>query len=199
MNHEVSPQLYNKLCLSAHIKNNQVQVKTEKLKQVLYPNGKVQFEIAKEKNELFIMYYDSTGVLTEKGQVDSTGKYNGSVTWFYSSGKVMRTGFYKNIFPYGNWREYYENGTLMSEYSYENGAKNGEQVYYHSNGKTWTKRVYKGDKLQAVDFILSIKGDTLDIGTFANGDGILNVYDEVGNLLQKVHYKKGLINFQEKM
>lgn len=167
---------------------------TQKGEKIFYKNGKVKFEIKNQVIEndsgAWLIYYDSLGQVKEEGVV-KRGKYFGAVRWYFPDGKIRVKGAYKNIIPYGNWLEYYSNGNLLASYQYKNGLKEGEEVYYHSSRKIWTKRTYEKGKLHNVQLVKDKNGVTLNVGTFKNGNGILNVYNEDGELIKKVSYLNG--------
>lgn len=199
LNHDIAPQFLNKACLSQKAKNKDLKLKTEYLKQIKYPNGKVEFEIVKENKQLFLNQYDTLGNIKERGAVNASGKYDGKVLWYYPNGQLQREGFYRDIFPYGEWKEYYENGNLLATYAFDKGSKAGKEEYFHENGTAWVSREYKNGKLFHVDFIRNNSGENLEIGDFKEGSGILNVYDEEGNITSKAHYDKGTLKFLEKL
>ncbi|MBI2968843.1 MAG: tetratricopeptide repeat protein [Bacteroidetes bacterium] len=171
-------------------------------RKILYPDGRVKLEFSDELIEnpdsiwRFVIikklkHYDSKGNLIEEGVVDSTGKFDGAINWFYPDGKLSIAGFYKDTLPYGHWKEYYRDGTLMAEYSYANGKRNGVYTFYHPNGAVWTKRLYNNGKLWEVISNFTRDGVPLDPGILKNGTGTVKVYDEKGKLVSVLVYRDG--------
>ncbi len=141
---------------------------------------------------LHLFKYDSIGNLSEKGQIEN-GKYNGRILWYYPSGKLLRKGFYFDSFPFGKWKEYYENGSLKAQYEYASGVIDGNYKYFYKNGSLWTEKHYERGALLNVKQLLSKNGQVLEIGTFKNGNGELNLYDEEGRKTDIAVYENGYL------
>lgn len=54
-------------------------------------------------------------------------------------------GTYKNDQRDGQWKAWYEDGTLWSEGDYKDGKRNGLGIAYHENGKKYIEGMYKDD------------------------------------------------------
>ncbi|RPD96587.1 toxin-antitoxin system YwqK family antitoxin [Aureibaculum marinum] len=61
--------------------------------------------------------------------------FHGKVTWFHPNGKVMQTVHYIENIPHGLRKNYFEKGSLKSEYTYVNGKINGDYVAYYENAQ----------------------------------------------------------------
>ncbi len=163
--------------------------------KISYPNGKVKFEVINQTIEndsgLWLVHYDSTGNKLEEGMI-KRGKYFGQVRWYHPNGKLKIKGYYKNILPVGDWEEFYDTGEKLASYKFSKGLKEGEEFYFFKNGITWTKRIYENGKIFNVIEINNAGGSPLEIGTFSNGNGNLNIYNEKGNLTAVLSYKNGV-------
>ena len=60
-------------------------------------------------------------------EINSTNPFNGKVI-----GKAE--SFFKNGLTDGNWKEFSDNGTILSESNYDEGIINGEFLNFFSNG-----------------------------------------------------------------
>jgi len=160
-----------------------------------YKNGQVKLQVMEildqGKAVKMLMNFDEQGHLTEEGVVENL-KYNGAINWFDEAGKIKISGFYKDTIPYGNWKEYYPDGTLQSEYSYVNGKKNGSLKYFHSNGKLWTERIYKDGKPWEAVSNFDAAGKPKEKGSLKNGNGTIKMYDEQGTFMAEITYLNGV-------
>jgi len=87
--------------------------------------------------------------------------------------------------------EYYENNIVKCITNYNNGKKNGNFIVYHTNGKVFFNATYLNGKLIKINRLCDDKGNNLEVGTFKDGNGIQNIYDNDGNLIEYYHYKNG--------
>lgn len=163
-------------------------------KKVMHPNGKKHLEIINDTllgdSAQFLITYDTSGNIIEKGAIRN-GKYNGRVWWLYPNGAVKIKGYFLDIIPYGNWEEFYPNGNLMAKYSYLGGVKDGIYEYYYPSGKIWTKKNYEHGKLMDVLVLKSEGGKNLDVGSFYQGNGELNIYNIEGDFIEQATYVNG--------
>ncbi len=64
---------------------------------------------------------------------------------FYENKVKKMAGTYKNDQRDGQWKAWYEDGTLWSEGDYKDGKRNGLGIAYHENGKKYIEGMYKDD------------------------------------------------------
>jgi antitoxin component YwqK of YwqJK toxin-antitoxin module len=77
------------------------------------------------------------------------------------------------------------------------GILEGIQKYYHKNGKIFAEYEYVYGLLFNVKTLKTKKGKNLEIGTFKDGWGVLNVYDKKGKLIKKSKYMTSMLNGTE--
>jgi antitoxin component YwqK of YwqJK toxin-antitoxin module len=77
------------------------------------------------------------------------------------------------------------------------GRLDGIQKYYHKNGKIFAEYEYVYGLLFNVKTLKTKKGKNLEVGTFKDGWGVLNVYDKKGNLIKKSKYMTCMLNGTE--
>jgi antitoxin component YwqK of YwqJK toxin-antitoxin module len=64
---------------------------------------------------------------------------------FYKNKQKKMEGTYKDLQRDGQWKAWYENGTIWSEGEYKNGKRNGMGIAYHENGKKYIEGMYRDD------------------------------------------------------
>lgn len=140
------------------------------------------------KTEPWKVFYFN-GSLKEEGILKNK-KIEGIVNGYFENGSLkytytMKAGkfhgiykcFYENHQP-GCYRRFYEGNTIDTMYA------------FYPNGNKWTERVYNkdGDLLQ-ISYLIDIYGKPLDQGSFKEGNGYINVYNEKGFIIAKEFYK----------
>ncbi len=166
--------------------------------KMFFPNGKLKFQLLQgldgNKDSVYhLCNYDSSGNLMQQGVFDlQHGKYNGEIRWYYPGGGLKKTGFSRDTVTYGQWREYYQNGTLKAEYFYSEGLLDGIYRHFYPGGTLWTERYYSKGGLLKIISCLDKNGNFLNTGSFKNGNGNLNIFDETGKIILVQNYKNGL-------
>lgn len=92
---------------------------------------------------------------TEVAFVEKNGRTLSKRTSYHENGQVAQIGLYGNgqgqwswNVPVGIEKNYFDNGQLESEISYnESGSKDGESNYYNKSGKLIRKCVHSRDRL----------------------------------------------------
>lgn len=100
---------------------------------------------------------------------DST--YSGDYTDKYTGGITKFKGFFRFGKRHGQWMSFYPNGLLWSEMHYDKGLREGPNTTYFIDGKVRYSGYYKGDRK----------------------DSVWSFYDSIGQLAEKVIYKKDKI------
>lgn len=67
-------------------------------------------------------------------QVDNQGKKQGHWIKKYQNGNVMYDGFFKNDYPTGEFKRFYENGVIKSVLVFSSDGKTAYATLYHPNG-----------------------------------------------------------------
>lgn len=158
-------------------------------------------------------FYES-GNLKARGKVKNDIK-NGNWQLFYENGNIYQIGAYSNGRETGEWKIFHENGKIRQIGKFSNGKQTGEWNFFHPNGSregigllldgkktgNWkwyfnnnqiqTERIWNKGKLTEIVNCYDGKGNELDKGTFANGNGTLKLYDIDGKLKETSRYKNG--------
>jgi antitoxin component YwqK of YwqJK toxin-antitoxin module len=64
---------------------------------------------------------------------------------YYENKQKKMEGEYKDLQRDGQWKAWYEEGTIWSEGEYKNGKRNGLGIAYHENGKKYIEGMYRDD------------------------------------------------------
>lgn len=89
-------------------------------------------------------------------------------TW-HTNGQLYKEGTSINNKEHGEYKEYFENGTLRYHYHYDMGKKTGRWLGWYEDGTPYTERNFKNDQLH----------------------GRLVHYDETGNPRMSEEYREG--------
>lgn len=64
---------------------------------------------------------------------------------YYENQQKKMEGSYKDMQRNGQWKAWYEDGTIWSEGEYKDGKRNGMGIAYHENGKKYIEGMYRDD------------------------------------------------------
>lgn len=64
---------------------------------------------------------------------------------YYENKQKKMEGGYKDLQRDGDWKAWYEDGTVWSEGEYKQGKRNGIGIAYHPNGKKYIEGMYRDD------------------------------------------------------
>lgn len=154
------------------------------------------YTVRKEDNVYHGPYHktDSSGLLLERGNyIDGDlhgvreilfpdgkvkvreryikGQINDLYEYFFDNGQVELKGYYINGAMYGPWKKYDENGNLVEVVTMVNNEEMGPFTEYYPNGRVQAEGAY-------------LHGP--------NEDGILNMFDESGELYKKMLCDSGI-------
>ncbi|MDR1878243.1 MAG: hypothetical protein LBQ64_01610 [Bacteroidales bacterium] len=116
-------------------------------------------------------YMFRDGILMGEGIVDDDGKKQGEWKEFYETGELRATGKYIDSKPFGKWKYYFENGKIEITGNYtRKGQKDGEWIWYYPDGEVLSIENYAAGLLDGEAFTLSVEGDTLEAGMYAEGE-----------------------------
>lgn len=107
---------------------------------------KIEYDVVNGiKEGDFITYYSND-------KIQMIGKMKGNKNvgewkYYFQDGSLETTGFYDNDIPTGKWTWYYPNGKVVEEGNYLNGKREGEWKNYDSTGLLDIIRVYKENKM----------------------------------------------------
>ncbi len=163
---------------------------------------------------------DDSGKVTERFTINKkTKKKEGEYLAFYPNGQKMEESFYLNDSLNGERKLYHENGQLESITTHANGMFEGKYQKFDENGKmlnegqymnnemsgTWKKWYDSGELAEEVTFAVNLEngpfkefyknGKLKTEGVYVQGDneqGELKIYDENGELRQKMYCEFGI-------
>ena len=111
-------------------------------------------------------------VQTKDGNFTIHGTYS---EYFNTSNIVARTIEYSNGVCHGKQIEYYENGLLKSETTWENGRSHGEFKSWYKNGQLEVKGNYKNGKLDGNITYWDRDGRKIRTVLYGNGKAVYSL------------------------
>jgi antitoxin component YwqK of YwqJK toxin-antitoxin module len=176
-----------------------VQGKLQGLAEDVYPSGKPKTQTRMEddrlEGEYHAFYPDGARELSCTYRRDSL---HGRLAAWYSNGQPKRIEHYDMDSKVGVDSVFYEDGRLERSTSYEDDLEHGPSRVYHRNGRQWTEWIYERGRLVEVAFTQSKEGNPLEVGTFHQGDGWVNLYNDNGLLQEQLLFKDGYLKRKRK-
>ena len=144
------------------------------------------------------VFYGEDSVVISEGYMRN-GKPDGYWKNYYTSGIIKSEGNRKDFELDSLWKFYDEEGKIVLEINYRAGKKNGFRITYQ--GTETTKENFEDDIKQGYSYILFPNGKTKMKIPFTNGleEGISREYNQSGNIIQLITYKKGYITNRERI
>lgn len=163
---------------------------TSKGKHTFYRD--IDFNMQPDSSYKVVDYY-------KDGSKQMTGAYinigkelkEGEFIWYYKNGKTKEIKNYSRGSYHGYNMRQTEEGIPTRDCYYKNGKLDSLYKYYHDDGKIWSLMEYKNGKQWNVKGTWSKTGDSLDYGTFKNGNGVYNSYNREGELQTVTNFKNG--------
>lgn len=169
-----------------------VEGKQQGLSEDFYPSGKLKARVSVKNSQsqgTYVSYYpDGNREVACQYDRDSL---HGTLRSWYSNGQLRRVEHWEHDRKVGVDTTFYENGKLETTLPYENDLLDGEARVFHRTGRQWTECRYEKGRLVEVSFTQSKEGRPLEVGTFHQGNGWVNIYTENGILKERDLYKEG--------
>lgn len=164
------------------------------------------------KNGTYLKYFAKKSFLSEKGAYKNGLKTGLWESYHFNSTTKEQEGEYELGKEIGLWKSYFKTGNLFytinketNEVKYfdintgkieEEGIRIerkrvGTWKSYYPNGKLKFISIYEQGKLWNITKYLNENGKRLKIGSFKNGNGILNEYDETGKVVKHYLFEDG--------
>ena len=139
------------------------------------------------------IFYYATGPIEQKGRYDKKGRAQGDWKWFYENGSVLREEVYIDNLRNGLMTEYTEDGKIITKGEYVDDMQEGIWIYETPEYKEIGK--YTNDKPDSLwkRFYMP-KGKLRYEGHFLNGDedGLHTWYFENGRIMTQGNYTAGM-------
>jgi antitoxin component YwqK of YwqJK toxin-antitoxin module len=150
--------------------------------------------------------------LTKEGATIISGNFldgnrNGEWKSYYVNGKLKSNGLYENGLQSGEWKFFYDNGNIKAEGTYKNGnesksgrtgvpisGRNGVWKFYSENtGQIELEMGFENGLRSGQVVTYYPNGQIMVKATLKNEeyDGIVEVYDETGQLKSKDFWENG--------
>ena len=111
---------------------------------------------------------------------------------FLQNGNLKVTGYFLGTIATAVWTYFYDDGKPKDVTYYNSrGEVDGSYKVFHRNGRLWTERIYKENRLIKVVSNYDQDGNAKEVGTVENGNGLLYDYDKDGKLKEKIEYVNG--------
>ncbi len=123
---------------------------------------------------------------------------DGTLYTWYSNGQPRRIEHWVMDTKEGIDSTFYEDGKLESTSRYAHDLEDGPMRIYHRNGRLWTEWIYEKARLVEVAFTQSKEGNPLEVGSFQNGLGWVNLYNDKGLLSERLYFKDGYLRRRKK-
>lgn len=122
----------------------------------------------------------------------ATAQYN-SVSSIVEKDGVYFTDATQTQLYSGEYREYYDNGSLKLEMQIKNGSPEGTYVVYFDNNKPKEIRSYKNGQFHGVWRSYNVDGLLISEAEYKNDKkhGLWRIWDEKGVLRYEMHYNNG--------
>jgi uncharacterized protein len=114
--------------------------------------------------------YNNLGVLLSEGIIDKEGKRIGEWKDFYEDGSIRCQGSYKNNRREGKWLFYFEDGNVEQIGNYLNGLEHGEWKRYYSGGEIFVEEAFYNGKEEGSYTEYDINGNVIAKGEFLEGE-----------------------------
>ncbi|MBC8047856.1 MAG: hypothetical protein H7Y00_13745 [Fimbriimonadaceae bacterium] len=88
---------------------------------------------------------------------------------------------------------YYPGGQLMSDVGYYGNKREGYHFYYYANGQMRQCLEFKNNRLENVVAYYDQDGNALDVGSFCDGEGTVNIYSMNGKIIQYKTFHRGKV------
>lgn len=165
-----------------------------------------------KKDSLWKRTFYSKGKIRKKANASDT-LYNANLFLeinesYYQNGNIKSIWYNKPPKKIGlisiwsmdsTYISYYPNGQVSDSLFYVNNKLVGSAKHYYENGQVAYEVEYKEGRLYKIVEYFDKNGNSLDIGTFKNGTGVWNKYDENGQMTMKETYKNGKMKSSTKI
>ncbi len=143
-------------------------------------------------------FYYENGTVSSEGSMKN-GKPEGYWKNFYDTGIIKSEGNRKDFLLDSLWKFYNEEGKIVLEINYEKDKKNGFRTTYQ--GSEILKEYFIDDVKQKNSLLLFADGKIKKKTPFIDGleQGLAREYDNDGNIVQLITYKKGYIVERERI
>ncbi len=120
-----------------------------------------------KKDSIWRVYSDTDGKLIAEEQYQNDLLHGPSKVYYPGNGQLAELTSYENGIKQGEWKRWFEDGSILNEANYVNDQLDGKAVFYHPNGAIEQQGYYHhGQKA-----------------------GLWQLYDEQGLLLEEEEYK----------
>lgn len=169
---------------------NNGQIKTE----ITFRNGKpegIRRDFDEDGNVVKSCVYRN-GVLVSEGIILNDGQKQGLWREYYNDGKLKSEGSYENNNKSGKWKYYYRNQVIEQTGNYnKKGQLSGKWLWYYPDSKLMREENFKRGKLDGMFVEYDSKGRIVEQGEYSEGLKTGNWVEVQGNIKSEGEYVSG--------
>lgn len=145
-----------------------------------------------EKGNIIQGYIFLNGKMVAEGIIDEKGLKQGYFQEYYENGRVKAEGKYVDSKPVGQWKYYYQDGTLEQEGTFNNRGRHiGEWIWYYQNGYVWKKEFFENGKNEGEYIEYDISGKIIVKGEYFDGEETGSWFWEIGDTREEGKFEGG--------
>ncbi len=138
----------------------------------------------------------SSQVADTINRTDSSGMKQGYWRVDYPNGRPLYKGYFVNDRPVGEFRRFYEDGTLRALMNHLENGRDAEATFFHPNGNIAAKGLYVNQKREGTWRLFSEQTENYLVGkeSYKNNlrHGISLKFYRDSTVAEKVYYQKGV-------
>jgi antitoxin component YwqK of YwqJK toxin-antitoxin module len=158
-----------------------------------YPDGQSVYCIdASGKMQGEMTAWHTTGKVSMKVEYKDS-EIDGPHSIFHTNGALFQQGKNEKGKKTGTWISYYDDGVKMEEGAYVNGAKSGKWISYNRDGKKSEEAEYKNDQKNGTYTSYHANGATHETGRYVDDkkEGLWTELRQDGTKEEETNYKEG--------
>ncbi|HRW85781.1 MAG TPA: hypothetical protein P5180_10145 [Bacteroidales bacterium] len=137
-------------------------------------------------------HYNDNGLLLSEGIIDEAGNRNGTWKDFYPDGNVMAEGSYNDNRRTGLWKFYTASGKTEQTGFYNNGRPDGLWKWYYENGSILREEEYFQGLRDGEYTEFSSEGEIIGQGRYSDGERNGDWKFKTGDIIEEGKYIIGL-------
>jgi antitoxin component YwqK of YwqJK toxin-antitoxin module len=132
--------------------------------------------------------YSDYGVKLGEGIITNEGKREGEWKLFYEDGSLKAKGRYNNNLPNGTWKYFYAQGKTEQEGQFENGKASGLWKWYFKDGSIKREEEFYQGKSEGLFVEYDTLGEAIVKGSYFDDQKEGEWYYKVGDYIEKGKY-----------
>jgi len=134
--------------------------------------------------------------VAQVNMTDASGKKQGPWVKKYENGTILYQGTFRNDKPVGEFKRFYEDGTVKAVMNYDDAGETATAVFYHSDGKKAAEGKYVAQKKEGIwkYYSASTEGYKISEESYScdRREGISRKFYQTGDTAEVLPYHNGL-------